>query len=628
VELSSDFKELVRSRTEIVGLIQDYLTLIPVRGGREFKGLCPFHDDKNPSLIVYPERQSYKCWSCQAGGDVFTFVQEIDGLSFPEALKRLAERVHLEMPEQSPRQAQDAAKKTELYSVLKWAELLFHDVYLKSAEAEDARRYIREARGYSSEIETQFHLGYHPDDWEWIQKKAKSQFSTRALEQSQLISKRDEGKSGYFDYFVDRVLFPIHDERKRTVAFGGRLIPGHKERPGKYFNSKESPVFQKNRILFGLPHALPAIREQKSDEKTVLVVEGYADCVACHQFGVRNVVAGMGTALTEFQCSRLKAFAQRIVLVYDGDQPGQDAAARAVGSLIGQSVDLRVLTMPEGQDPDEFLKANGSEVFQQMIDAAPEAWEFRLNYEVKKHGTDSVNGREQVLNQMIGLLAGVPDLTGTPREAVILGRLASRLQLAEGVIRQQISRSRGNSKPSSFPMQSQPAPVEEMAEVPVRRIDFHRQPLSKGDKLECELLEILFTQPELSERIRQEVGEADFQNPHLRELLQFVYDVIELGELPTFQRVTLEIERAELKSLAVWIEDQARLKGVEAKLRDFDDGPGLLRQVLAGLKWRREEMSHQAEVNRQAMAGQNVQDDVRARLMKAHAFHRRRATDR
>ena len=616
MELSSDFKELVRSRTEIVSLIGESTTLIPERGGAEYKCLCPFHDDTNPSMRVYPDRQSFRCWVCDTGGDVFTWVMKREALSFPETMRFLAERAHLEMPEQSKQQSEQFAKKDELHAVLKWAELQFHECFLKSTEAKDARDYIS-GRGYSQQTVDEFRLGYHPEDWDWLQRKAKSQFSIDALQQSQLIRKQDD-RPGYSDYFVDRVLFPIHDERKRTVAFGGRLIPGHKERGGKYFNSKESPVFHKSRVLYGLPNARDAIR----DTKSVLVVEGYADCVACHQFGVRNVVATLGTALTELHCTRLKAFAPKVVMVYDGDDAGQNAAAKAVGMLIGQSVDLRVLSLPQGADPDDYLKENGTEAFQALVDKAPEAWKFRFNYEVKKNGLDSINARETVVSEMLNLLAGAADLQGTAREDIIIGQLAPRLQLPEGAIRNQLQRVRSGNRPQQF--QTKPAQEEQPAIVQEERIDVHRRPLAKDDRMECELLEILLTEPERAEQTRQEIGVDDFLNPHLRELLQIVYDIVELGEVPSFERVTLEMERNELKGMTVWLADQAREKGIEQKLRENSDGGTsiLFRKVIDVLKWRREVLSHNADFQKQAMSGEST--DALSMLQKAMAFSQKK----
>lgn len=765
-EFPGDFKELVRSRTDIVSLIGESLTLQPQRGGLEYAALCPFHDDSNPSLKVYPDRQSYRCWVCNEGGDVFTWVMKRENLEFREALEALAERAHIEIPKRSRRQAGDAARKQDLYAVLKWAELQFHEC-LFSPAGQEALAYLTDKRGYTRETIEQFRIGFHPDDWEWLQRRNKGQFPASLLEQARIIKKRD-GSAGYSDEYVDRVLFPIRDERSRTVAFGGRVLPGHSnEKFGKYWNGRESPVFQKHRVLYGLAEAREAIR----DTKSVLVTEGYADCVACHMAGVRNVVATLGTALTETHVSRLKAFAPKIVMVYDGDAAGQRAAARAVPMLLGQSIDLRVLTLPEGQDPDDYLGQHGREAFEDIVSRAPEAWEFQLEYEAAQVGLDSVNGQEHVLNEMLSLLAKVPGLRGTAREDLILGRLASRLRLPETKIRAHLEQARkrtntqrpnnsnkdqsprsygrqtvgsssspprsgersydqrasrqaserqqpgktpydGLPRPSNQPQQNptaseghrtnQAPPLDfdpetgqfiELGEYPDQyenlppeafggtpllhdspsrdkplnddsesrptvtpndnstfdpqsfgdtpqatdpahvhysdeRIEFHLRPLSKDDQLECELLEILLTRPDLGEQARQEVGEDDILNPHLRALLQIVYDQIELGHEPTFERVTLSTENLELKGLTIWITDQAREKGVERKLQldGEDSGPGLFQQNLDRLKWRREERRHQADLSRQAMAGSGTEDDVRAKLSKASAFHRKRVS--
>ena len=616
---SSDLKELVRSRTELVSLVAESLTLIPRSG--HFVGLCPFHDDKNPSMVVYPDRQSFKCWSCQEGGDAFTWVMKRENLSFPEALKILADRAHIELPKFSDKDAEDNRQKSNLYEVLKWAELQFHDYFLKStdADAEVAREYVRK-RGYTDETIKRFRLGYHPTDWEWIQRRAQKTFGMEQLVDARLVGERDNS-AGHYDYFVDRVLWPIHDERARTVAFGGRVIPG-RERPnsGKYFNSPESAVFHKSKILYGLPEARDAIGK----EKTVLVVEGYADCVACHQYGVQNTVATLGTALTDIQCSRLKAFAPKIVLSFDADDAGQNAAAKAVGMLLGQSVDLRVLSIPQGKDPDEFLKANGAEAFRELIRNAQEAWEFRLDWEAKTKGADGVNGREQILTAMLGLLATVPNLEGSSREALILGRVASRLRLPETEVRNQLQQFRIKGAAARPVRIAQP--VEDDA-APRRVIAFHKKTMLKDDKLESEFLEVLFVQPQLAEVAQREIGVADFLNEHLRELLNVIYDLLELGEEPTLERVTLHLEDNDLKSLAIWISDQAGLKNIEKKLGEIENGePKLFRQNVTHLKWRREELAHQAYLNREVLQSGISTEDPLARLRRASQFHQKRAT--
>jgi DNA primase len=619
VELSSDFKELVRSRTEIVSLIGESLTLQPIAGGREYQALCPFHDDHNPSMKVYPDRQSFRCWVCNEGGDVFSWVQKRENVGFFDALKILADRAHIDLPDLSDRQVQQQAKKGEVLAALKWAELQFHEAFKSDPAAKDARDYIA-SRGYSAETIEKFRIGCQPGGFDWIQKRARGQFSNDILEAASLITPRREA-SGYTDFFIDRVVWPIHDERKQPVAFGGRQIPGHPEFGGKYKNSGDTIVFHKSRVLYGLPYARDAIK----DRGAIVVVEGYADCVACHQAGIRNVVAGMGTALTDQQCQRLRAFAPKIVLTYDSDDAGQMAAARAVGMLLGQSVDLRVLTLPDGKDPDEFLKANGPQAFETLVDRAPEAWEFRLDFEIQKTGIENVDAQERVLNEMTVLLANVPGLRGTAREDLILGRLATRLRMQEATVRSQLDRARNREQRSARPVQRVERTEQGGAEVPQpeAKIEFHRRPLSKDDRLEAELIEVLLTEPRLAEDARLHVGPDDFLNRHLRSLFEFICDVVELGEIPTFDRVTLEMENNELKGLAVWLSDEARSKGVERKLLDTEaEGGGLYQQLLDRMKWRREELSHQAALTRQA-AGDEKQDAI-AKLQQIAAFHRKR----
>ena len=623
-EFSPDFKEQVRSRTEIVGLISESLTLIPA--GADYKALCPFHDDHSPSMMVYPDRQTYRCWVCQTGGDAFSWVMNRESVGFREALEMLANRAHIEIPKRSQYEVEQAAQKSDVYEVLKWAEGEYHRTFLHSPEAKDARDYVQ-GRGFTDDTIEQFRLGYQPREFDWLQRKAATQFDRKLLESAQLISPRKNG-TGFTDFFVDRVMFPIHDERARTVAFGGRLIPGHPEFGGKYLNSRESPVFHKSRVLFGLNHARDPIKESVG----TIVVEGYTDCIALHQAGVRNAVATLGTALTESHVTRLKAFAPRVTLVYDGDKPGLDAANKAVSTLLAQQIDLRVMTLGENEDPADFVEKHGGEEFQKVADQAPEAWEFKLQREIQTKGASTVDARERVLTEMLTLLARVPGLAGTAREDLILGRLATRLRLNESSIRSHLKKSRSQERSTRVvrvntadqeAASEQESPKEE-------RIDFYNRPLSKDDKLESEFLECVLTQPNLMEQARQEIGVGDIQNPHLKLLAQLVYDVSELGEIPTFDRVMLETERNELKGLAIWVTEQARQKGIEKKLLDekSEDGlPVLFRENLDRLKWRREEMSHRSQLEQQSMTGSSEQDAL-ARLKQVSAFHQKRAAKR
>lgn len=585
--LSSDIKELIRSRTDISSLISESLTL--TAKGSNFAGLCPFHDDHNPSLMVYPDRQSFRCWSCNEGGDAFAWVMKRENVGFFDALKILADRANIELPK-SEYQSAEIAKQKDLFDVLKWAETQMHEFFISSNDAEVARQYVKE-RGYTAETIDRFRIGYHPADWEWFIRRAAGNIDPAMLAEAKLVKQRDKS-AGYYDYFVDRIVFPIHDERGRTVAFGGRIIPGRasKDSP-KYFNSPESVVFQKSRILYGLPQA----RETIGKEKTVIVVEGYADCVACHQHGVRNVVATLGTALTDEQCERLKAFAERIVLLYDSDEPGQAAAARACGQLLGKSVDLRVAKLPSGKDPDEFLKANGADRFREIVANAPEAWEFRLNWEIQHKGASSVASRSRVLADMVTVLAQDAGLAGTPRESVIAGRLSARLGVSIDDIREQLSRARsGKAKP----------PVAKQAEK-----------FTRDDMLESEVIEIMLTKPQCVEEVRTQIGGDDFMNAELRRVAMLIFDCCELGIDPSFENVMTQTEDLKLKSQLVTISDRARLKSFGAKLSRH------LADDIRELVLRRESAAFRDYRERKAISGSVDHAEI---LRRATEFHTRR----
>ncbi|MBX3436263.1 MAG: DNA primase [Planctomycetaceae bacterium] len=370
-ELSIDFKEAVRAQTDIVSLVGETVRLSAARGGREFVGLCPFHDDHNPSMRVYPGQQTFRCWVCNTGGDCFTFVMESEHVEFREALEILAQRAKIPIPQRSGRPQESSGQdKAKLLEAVLWAQGLFENSLRNDEAAAPARHYLAE-RGFTPETIAQFRLGFHPNDWSWMVDRARGRFTPQQLTAAGLTKQREDGP-GHFDYFVNRVMFPIHNERGQPVGFGGRVLPGDTSGFGKYFNSTENAVFHKSRLVYALNHARDAIKETE----TAVVMEGYTDCMSSHQAGIRNVVATLGTALTEMQVTTIKRFARKVVLVYDGDKAGIEASEKAVSRFLAQDVDLRILTLPEGQDPAEFLDAHRQTVCRKLIHRAPEAFDF------------------------------------------------------------------------------------------------------------------------------------------------------------------------------------------------------------------------------------------------------------
>lgn len=615
------FKELVRSRTSIVDLVGETVRLDSRRGGQQFVGLCPFHDDHNPSLTVDPERQSYKCWSCGEGGDCYSFVMRIDGIAFPEALALLADRAHLEMPRTyRKRSGDEGLNKNSLYEVLAWAESEFHTCYLKSPIAAAARRYLEE-RGFTQHTIVECGIGYHPAVWEWLLERARGRFAPAQLAAARLVRERRDG-SGYYDDFLDRVLFPIRDERGRTVAFGGRILPGNAnpDTP-KYLNSAESSVFAKNRLLYGLDLARESIRQTK----VAVVVEGYTDCMMIRQHGFQNVVGTLGTALTEMHVRTLKRFARKVVLVYDGDEAGRNAAERSVVKFLAQNVDLRVLSLPKGTDPAEHLSSVGLEAFRGQIDQAPEAWEFKLKQTIDRFGNDTVDDRQQVLSEMINLVAQAPQLASSDRESILLERLAHRFGVKEQTIRQRLSQARSK--------QSARAPAQKPQES--RGQGLLEARLSRHERMECELLEILFADPQLVTLLREQVSPAEFQHRDLRALLELCYDLEEQGISPSYERVTAELEDIGLKRLVMNIDELSRSKGISKRLQEDEQTrvegaePGFLTEAIARLAWRRQEREHElakGEMARMTSQEGELGEDAKSWLKQVANFNEKRAT--
>lgn len=622
-----DVKELVRSKTDLVALIGETLTLQPRHGGRLYVGLCPFHDDHNPSFNVNPERQTYRCWVCQEGGDCFSYLMKYENIGFREALVALAERAGVELPkyEGSREDRTSADDKGELYAALLWVEGEFRRA-LEGSEGARARGYLKD-RHFTGETLGRFRLGYAPDSWDWLLNRANGKFAREVLARAGVASIRENSRSGMIDTFRDRVMFPIHDERGRVISFGGRILPDSPyQNTGKYINGTDTPVFHKSKVIFGFSQARDAIRKSG----TAVVTEGYVDCIKAHQAGVLNAVGTLGTALTESHVALLKRSARRVVLVYDGDKAGKEAAVRAIEKFLGQDVDLRILTLPDELDPDEFLDQHGVTAFEALIEQAPEAWEFQLQHSLRVHG-DSVDGRAQALDELLRLLDVVPGLAGTSREQLLVARISQRLLVREELTRRRLQDLRAGR--NTAPRRKLPAGETTVAaDLTARKeaIERLQRAPRKDDLLETEILQLLFTAPHLVARIQREVGVDDFRNEPTRELLATCFDVWEHGDEPEFSRVLARLECPLLKGLAVWIDEQAAARNLTQQLAD-SAARGSEHDLLAGdlqqLTWRREVVRQEALKSQRAEQldkAPGLTPDLRDLLTRQTNFHKQR----
>lgn len=583
---SNDAKEQVKRAINIVDLVGDYLQLR--REGRAYKALCPWHDDSRPSLQVNPERQSWKCWPCDVGGDIFSFVMKIEGVSFPEALKMLAERAGIEITTNARPGAAD--EKKLLYQAMAWAEEQYHQFLLKAEAAAPARKYLAE-RGITPDSILRFHLGYAPEDWEWIAARAReTRYNTQVLEAIDVVRRRSSGQ-GFYDTFRGRVLFPIRDTQGRPVAMGGRVLPGADDRGAKYLNSRETAIFTKSSLLYALDQARDVIVKKKS----AVVMEGYTDVLIAHQSGVTNAVAALGTSFGERHMQLLRRYADRVVLVLDGDDAGRRRTDQLLELFIAQPVDLRILTLPDELDPCDFLLARGSAAFDELLASATDALEHKFRSATGKLTADSnLHEANQALEEVLSTLAraarppGAGAAAAQLKEDQILNRLSMRFGLAEERIRARLtslrraasgSRERGG-RASAQPRESAPQAINRTPPM---------------DAAERELLEVVLQSPALLEKLRQEFLAEQLSSPQAHAILSKCFEWSE-GDVTLFDRLLTEFDEPDMKSLLVDLDERGRAKGTANITVRFD----LIQAKLRAQRQDAELRKHNTQLNEQS----------------------------
>ncbi len=501
------FIQQVLQATDVVEFVGQYVALN--RKGREFVGLCPFHDDTSPSMYVSPTKQIYKCFACGAGGNALQFLMNFEKLSFPEAVRTLADRHAIPLPqdmEQGPA-TPEGLSKNDLAAVCEFA-MKYFQTQLKQPAGKAALEYVL-GRGISDASIERFGLGFAPDSWDALIKAA----ARKSIGEGQLVAaglarRRDSG-SGCYDYFRNRLMFPIHDTAGRVAGFGGRALSA--EERAKYLNSPESALFDKSNMLYGLQYARDAIVKTRQ----AVVVEGYFDVLMPIQCGVENVVATLGTALTDRHVRTLSRFADEAVLIFDADVAGAAAAERALEVFLAQKLHVRVATIPAGKDPCDFALAEGGKALQQLIDTAPDAlqyvWDQRYAAWQAAGGNPAERNRliEDFLQLIVnsgsyGAIDGVRQQTLAQHIAHILNIPAIDLQQQMRALARRRTRRSGSGS----------SPVEA-----ARQAAFGPKTTA-----EREILEVLLDRPELFDDVMERIDPADFRDALLRTIAQRVWE--------------------------------------------------------------------------------------------------------
>ena len=538
----------IKSAVDIVALVGEYQALRRV--GTKFKALCPFHDDHNPSLEVNPERQSYKCWSCGAGGDVFDFVQKIEHVEFPEALRMLADRagVVLESPPitSTPR----GPLKSDLLEVNAWAE----EVYAKALSGSNEALDYLDRRGLSGASVERFRLGYAPTARGWLLDQARRQrINMDVLEQAGLVSRSPESPGLLRERFRGRLMFPIHDDLGRTVGFGGRILPDVERaivaagrQVAKYLNTPETSLFHKRTILYAADLARNAAREAG----WVAVVEGYTDVIAAHQVGLYNVVGTLGTALGEDHLRILGRLSdRRVVLVFDGDEAGRSAADRALELFLASEVDLRVLTLgPAVFDPCDFLLKEGADEFRRLAEQAPGALTYLVKRAAARFDLDSIEGSRRAAEWVFGIVNRVPEtynLGLNYKKAKVLDNLAGRFQITSETLndlRRQLLRPSSGARRTGVAVSAQGRPADPTAApAPIRQSDL--------DRTDLELIQIVLSEPSALKLLIPRVKVSSLKDAPLQTILQACYDLQSEGRSPSYENLMVRLDDPAIREL-------------------------------------------------------------------------------
>ena len=399
-----DFVNRVRERSDIYAVVSRYLQL-NFKGGR-YWACCPFHEEKTPSFSVAPDKGLFYCFGCHAGGNVFKFISMIENISYFDAVKLQAERLGIELPsrQKSPEEIRAEQERNSMLKITSLAQEFYHHCLTKTAQGETGRKYLA-ARGITQGVVENFRLGYAPDSWDALTNALRSRgFVDRQIVSAGLALENKSG-TGIYDRLRGRVIIPIADASGKVVAFGGRILNSDDDGGPKYLNTPETEIFVKGRMLFGLDKAGRAASAQNS----VVVVEGYMDAISLASAGIENVVATLGTAFTAEHAKLLTRYARRVIFCYDSDEAGQRATMRALPIISNEGAEVFVTLVPDGKDPDEFVRRHGKDAFAQLIENATPMIDYRIQYVLSHTEHATLNGKIKSLNEILPAVAGIND---------------------------------------------------------------------------------------------------------------------------------------------------------------------------------------------------------------------------
>ncbi|MFA5240449.1 MAG: DNA primase [Phycisphaerae bacterium] len=546
----------VQQANDIVDVISEHVSL--VKKGREMVGLCPFHEDHRPSMNVNAVKQIFKCFACGVGGDVFKFVQMREGLTFSGAIERLAERAGIKLKSK----AQEARYKTQdsevdpnmLARVNEWAAKYFQENLRDEKKGKFARDYLAQ-RQITPDSVKKWRIGLAVNSQDDLCKAASTRnIPAKLLEQAGLVV--GQAGSGLSDKFVNRLMFTITDVTGRVIGFGGRIFEGE---GAKYINSPTTVLFDKSNTLYGLEQA----RHKIVSAGTAVVVEGYTDVIMAHSKGCDNVVAALGTSFTPGQGRILRRYAKKVVLIFDSDTAGMEAANRALEICLAQHIDIAMASVPEGKDPCDFLSAAGKERFEKLIDEAVDVFQFKWNRLAESFGRDeTLSGRKSAVEEFLQTVA--TSLCSGNLAAIERGLIVNRLSKITGASAKEINdelhkRIGRTARTASYNVENKK----------VRSVDLGEGLFAMAQR---EILEVLLNEPKLFEIVKQKITAEDFDVPMLRRTASMLFEALSVNPETSLAEIIARTESPEASSLIVELAQSGEAKGnFESRLADAFD---------------------------------------------------------
>jgi DNA primase len=495
--------EQIRSTADIVDIVGEYVQL--TKRGRNWFGLCPFHGESTPSFSVTSDKQIFHCFGCGAGGNVITFLMDIENVTFQEALAKLGQRAGIEVEVNAPGDSAPAISKSDSQLIVmhEFAADMYHHILLNTEEGQAALDYL-ENRGFTRELIEKYRIGWSLPEWNYmataLQRKG---FSEEELTASGLAIQREQG-NGYFDRFRGRIMYPIMNESGKTIAFSGRVLENTKQE-AKYMNSPESPIFQKSQVLYNVNHARGAIRKNRK----IVLFEGFMDVIAASKAGVENGLATMGTSLTAQHIRAMKRFAQEAVICFDGDDAGWEAAKRAAIALNEENFKVEVAVLPGKMDPDDYVRENGSEAFKEQIIGKPHAFiAFAMMHARRHKNFQYENDLLQYIQEVLQLLAG---RSSSIERDLYIKQLSNETGLSEEAILQHYRKLENKSIERSRPPKEQPVNNQ-----PAKRSPKKTTSLNRAERL-------LFSHALADQRVMEKLAAVQSGMPFISEEYQALY---------------------------------------------------------------------------------------------------------